>query len=115
VTDVTSDVLAVLRRAEASRLSGDDRGHLSALLELAALAAAGRAVPTPASVRVGGLIRDRRGQWRRVLNVSAFSVTATNPPPESPDRVPWHWVTGFCGVSPPPGTVTRRQTTPSLF
>jgi hypothetical protein len=114
VTDVPPDVLAALRRAEAARLSGDHRAHLGALLALAALAAAGRAVPTPASVRVGGLIRDQRGLWRRTVRVNAASVTASCPPPAGPSRVPWHQVTGFCDPPPLPGTVTRRQI-PGLF
>jgi hypothetical protein len=114
VTDVPADVLALLRRAEASRLSGDHRAQLGALLALAAMAAAGWAVPTPASVRVGGLIRDQRGQWRRTVRVNTASVTASRPAPAGPARVPWHQVTGFCDPPPAPGTVTRRQI-PGLF
>jgi hypothetical protein len=114
VTDVPADVLAALRRAEDCRLRGAHKEHLGALLVLAALAAAGRAVPSAASVRTGSLVRDRRGVRRRVLKVSAGSVAATSPPPARNVRIPWHKITGFCDPPPPPGTVTRRRT-PSLF
>jgi hypothetical protein len=109
MTDVPEQVRVALARAFFSQGPEDEGRRLQALLEVLALAAAGNPVPSPATVRAGSLVCDCDENWRAAQLVGELGVFASDPVAENLVFLPWHRITAFARLDPPPGAEGRRR------
>lgn len=109
MTDVPEHVRVALARAFSPPGATDDGNRLQALLDLLTLAAAGNPVPSPATVRTGSLVCDSDENWRAAQLVGELGVFASDPEGESLVFLPWHRITAFARVDPPPGAQGRQR------